>query len=202
MNLQAVLQKMGAVQETVTTLTADFVQRRTSPLLAEPSVSRGRFYFEAPDSVLWRYREPREMEVLIKDGVAITYRPEEKRAEKIEIGRMQRRVFRFLGASEPLETLRRYFSFTFRAPRDVGDYTLILTPETYQLRKRLSRVELVIDRDRYLPVAISYSDTGGDTTAYTFENITLNEPIPAATFSLDLPDDVDVVEVSGRSDEQ
>jgi len=199
--LAALLQRVAAAQAETSSLEAAFTQRRDSQLLAEPSVMSGRFYFRAPDRVRWEYETPRRMTVLIDAGVAITYRPDERRAERIEVGRVQRRLFRLMGAAEPLDALRSYFSFTLRDPGDGANYTLILRPSTNQLKKRIGEVVVEIDRLQFLPVAVSYSEPDGDTTAYTFADITRNQPLADEHFRLDLPPDVKVVELKLHSGE-
>jgi outer membrane lipoprotein carrier protein len=191
--LAALVQRVSQVQASLKTLTADFEQRRTSRLLAEPSVSHGKFYFEAPDTVRWDYTSPRPMTVLLAGGVATTYRPLEKRAERIEVGRAQRRVFRFLSAAEPLEKLMGYFSFTFRDPGPSGNYTLLLQPTAHQIKKRLRSVEIEIDRRSLLPVRVAYSEPDGDSTEYKFSAIEVNKLQRPGLFTLDLPPDVPVV---------
>lgn len=190
-----VLARVAEAQARVQTITARFEQVRESRLLAAPSRSRGVFYFVAPDSVRWEYQSPRPMQVVIADGVAITYRPGEKRAERMEIGRMQRRVFRFLGAAEPLDTLKRYFSFTFRDAGDDSAYQFVLDPGTVALKRRLKQVEVAVDRARFIPVAVSYVEADGDRTAYTFHDVELNRPVATELFALHLPGDVQVVEI-------
>jgi len=39
--------------------------------------------------------------------------PEEQRAERVAIGRMQRRIFHYMSVTEPLDELKDHFSFTF-----------------------------------------------------------------------------------------
>ena len=191
--LAALVQRVSQVQTSATTLTADFEQRKTSRLLVEPSVSRGKFNFKAPDSVRWDYAEPRQMTVLLTGGVAITYRPAEKRAERVEVGRAQRRVLRFVSAAEPLEKLREYFTFTLRDPGEPGDYTLLLKPTSRTIKKRLQSVEIEIDRHSFLPVRVAYTEADGDSTTYAFSNIERNRPQLSDLFSLSLPQDVTVV---------
>lgn len=193
--LNAVLERVSAAQTGVTTMTARFVQRKESRLLAEPSVSGGVFLFKAPDNVRWEYDPPRSMIVVLSGGVALTYRPDERRAERIEIGRMQRRVFGFLTATEPLDQLTRYFSVTLRDPGEKGNLLIILDPTSYQVKKRLSSVTVEIDRERYLPVAISYVERDGDSTSFAFADIQVDTPVADGLFSLALPDDVEVVEI-------
>lgn len=193
--LAALVQRVTRVQAATTTLQARFEQRKTSRLLAEPAVARGRFYYKNPDMVRWEYETPQPMTVVLAEGVAITYRPADKRAERMEVGRMQRRVFRFVGAAEPLDRLKQSFTFTFRDPGDDADYTLILSPTSHLIKKRLQRLEIEIDRVRMMPVGVSYVEADGDSTAYRFFDIVVNQPLDSGFFTLALPADVEVVEV-------
>ena len=199
--LAALVRRVSQVQTSLATLNADFEQTRTSHLLAAPSVSHGRFYFRAPDSVRWEYDAPREMIVLITGGVAITYRPAEKRAERIEVGRAQRRVFRFISAAEPLDKLMQHFTFVFHDPLGDGNYLLELRPAALMMKKRLRSVTIEIERATYLPIKVSYTETDGDSTAYSFSNVRLNQPQPPDLFTLTMPPDVQVVRIKLGSGE-
>jgi len=199
--LAALVRRVSQVQTSLATLNADFEQTRTSHLLAAPSVSHGRFYFRAPDSVRWEYDAPREMTVLITGGVAITYRPAEKRAERIEVGRAQRRVFRFISAAEPLDKLMQHFTFVFHDPLGDGNYLLELRPAALMMKKRLRSVTIEIERATYLPIKVSYTETDGDSTAYSFSNVRLNQPQPPDLFTLTMPPDVQVVQIKLGSGE-
>ena len=193
--LAALVPRVSQVQAGLTTLTANFEQRRTSRLLAEPSVSRGTFYFKAPDSIRWEYESPRPMTVLLSGGVALTYRPLEKRAERVEVGRAQRRVLRFLSAAEPLDKLKSYFSFTFRDAGGTSNYQLELRPTAHQIKKRLKMLEIEIDRQSLVPVAVAYTETDGDSTAYSFSNIEMNKAQGPDLYDLSLPPDVKIVQL-------
>lgn len=199
--LAALVRRVSQVQTSLATLNADFEQTRTSHLLAAPSVSHGRFYFRAPDSVRWEYDAPREMTVLITGGVAITYRPAEKRAERIEVGRAQRRVFRFISAAEPLDKLMQHFTFVFHDPLGDGNYLLELRPAALMMKKRLRSVTIEIERATYLPIKVSYTEADGDSTAYSFSNVRLNQPQPPDLFTLTMPPDVQVVQIKLGSGE-
>jgi outer membrane lipoprotein carrier protein len=199
--LAALVQRVSQVQSGIKTLTADFEQRRTSRLLASPSVNRGRFYYRAPQTVRWEYESPRAMTVLVVGGVATTYRPNEKRAERVEVGHSQRRIFHFLNAAEPLERLKQYFIFTFRDPGGDANYSLELRPTVHQIKKRVSSVTIEVDRTTMLPVVVGYTEPDGDSTTYAFSHIAINQPQQDDLFSLNLPPDVTVVHLKLGSGE-
>jgi len=197
----ALVQRVSQVQSGIRTLTADFEQRRTSRLLASPSVSHGHFYYRVPQSVRWEYESPRAMTVLVVGGVATTYRPAEKRAERVEVGRSQRRIFHFLSAAEPLERLKQYFIFTFRDPGGEGNYSFELRPTVHQIKKRVASVTIEVDRTSLLPVVVGYTEPDGDSTTYTFSHIVVNGPQQDDLFNLELPADVTVVHLKLGSGE-
>ena len=200
--LAAILKEVSSAQAEIHTLQANFEQRRVSRLLAEPSVSQGRLYVRVPDQVRWEYLSPRTMTVLIAGGYATTYRPDERRAERVAIGRMQRRVFHYMSVTEPLDELRDHFSFTFRDPVGTkSNYRLILKPTGPIVARRIAELSIEIDRREYLPVAFSYTEPDGDSTAYTFRDVVRNGEIAEAMFKLELPADVEVVELAVKRTE-
>ena len=53
---------------TVTSVRAEFVQEKHMEILARPLVSKGIFYFQAPNSLRWEYRSPVQSILLMHDG--------------------------------------------------------------------------------------------------------------------------------------
>lgn len=196
--LDAVLGQISAAQANIRTLSARFRQTKVSHLLKNPSISEGQFFFAAPDRVRWDYQHPNSFVVLITAKLMTFYRPAENLVEKVELGRNQRKVFAFLSAAEPVSSLTRHFSLTLRDPGGQENYVLILRPVTHYMKKRLREVTLVVDRQLFLPVKVSYSEADGDLTTYEFSEIVVNQELPQGFFSLDLPAGVRVVEVRVR----
>ena len=199
--LNALVARVSEAQRGTTTLSARFEQHRESHLLAEPAVAHGRFYYRAPDLVRWEYDVPRPMTVLVTGGTVVTYRPEERRAERVEVGRVQRRFLRFFSATQPLSDLREHFDFTLRDPGGDGRFELELRPTTPQIKRRLRSIRLEIDRERFFPVVVAYDEPDGDLTRYLFSEVIVNAPVDREVFSLELPADVEVVELRVRGDE-
>lgn len=199
--LEALISRVSEAQRGMNTLSARFEQLKDSRLLAEPAVSHGRFYFSAPEAVRWEYDSPRAMTVLVTGGAVLTYRPGERRAERVEVGRVQRRFLRFFSATQPLADLREHFDFTLRDPGGEGRYQLELRPTTPQIKRRLRAIHIEIDRFRFLPMVVAYDEPDGDTTRYIFSDVTVNGPVDQELFSLELPSDVEVVELRVRGGE-
>lgn len=199
--LEAVLGQIRAAQAKIHTLSAHFRQTKLSHLLKDPSISEGEFFFAAPDHLRWDYQHPNRFVVLITGKHMVTYRPAENLAEKVELGRNQRKVFAFLSAAQPLASLIQHFSLTLRDPGEQENFILVLRPVTHYIKKRLREVTLVVDRQRFLPVKIGYTEADGDLTTYEFSEIVINQELPSGFFSSDLPAGVRVVEFKLRGTE-
>ena len=184
--LDALVARVVASQQALHSMRADFVQVKKSALLLEDARSSGEFAYLAPDSVRWDYRGPDRMVVLIADGTVTTFYPNQARAEKLKISKRQRRFVRVLSGTLPLDDLTSDFTVTLVDGGGETPYLLKLQPVSALLKKRLSLVELKVDRRLFLPVAIEIREADGDSTSYEFDDLVINPEIDDSRFRLEL----------------
>ncbi|MCM2313899.1 MAG: outer membrane lipoprotein carrier protein LolA [Thermoanaerobaculia bacterium] len=190
--LDQVLKEVQKRQSAVKTLQADFTQQKTLALLAEPQRSSGTFAYEKPDKVRWNYAAPNPVMMLIADGRMTTFYPRLGRAETLEVGRFQDRIFKYMGAGNAIGELATWFNFRFSDRKGEPTWKLDLVPKTSQVAKRVKSITIWIDRSSYMTSKFEYVEADGDTTLYEFSSIRVNEPVPAAAFKLELPPTVKV----------
>lgn len=184
---------MRLEQETLQTLSADFVQSKESTMLLEPEEARGTFQYAAPDRVRWEYSAPNPISMVIEGERMTTWYRDIDQAERVDIGRQSQRILEYLGAGSSLDTLLEYFDVRLRMPEDRAlPLQLELTPRFERVAKRLREMSLWIDPELFLPVRLRYVEADGDVTAYEFSNFQLNQEIADDRFELDLPESVDV----------
>ncbi|MEM7050501.1 MAG: outer membrane lipoprotein carrier protein LolA [Acidobacteriota bacterium] len=191
--LEALIERIKGAQGDLETLEARFVQHQESALLLEPEESSGTFQFAAPDQVRWEYTDPTPISVVIDGKSMTTWYRDLGRAETLEVGRYSSQIFKYLGASGSMETLLDYFDVNVRFPSDGADpYALVMKPRYSRIAKKLESMTLWVDAEAYLPVRLRYVGADGDSTEYRFENLKINQGIPAERFELDLNEEVDV----------
>lgn len=189
--LDALFERVRVEQKALRSMEARFVQRKESELLVEPEESRGSFSYLAPDRVRWEFVSPNPMTVVIDDQRMTTWYRDLKRAEVLSVGRYSEQILQYLGASGTLETLLDYFRVQAAFPRDpAAPYRLSLDPRYPRIAKRIQSMDVWIDRERFVPVALRYVEPDGDVTEYRFSDIQINAEIPPERFELDLPSDV------------
>lgn len=197
--LDALVGRVVASQQALRSMRADFVQVKRSALLLEDARSSGEFSYRAPDSVRWDYRGPDRMVVLIADGTVTTYYPDQARAEQLKISKKQRRFVRVLSGTQPLDDLTSDFTVTLVDAGGETPYLLKLQPVSALLKKRLSLVELKVDRRLFLPVAVEIREADGDSTRYEFDHLVINPEIDDSRFRLELGADVRVVAIDASA---
>ena len=191
--IERLLRQIGAAQKKVETIEASFRQEKTSGLLAAPEVSVGSFIFSRPNRAVWRYESPKAIEMLVSDGWLTTWYPELNRAERIEVKRYEERIFRYLGATAgAIADLNAYFDFRLVDAKAKPYYTLILTPKSNRVARRVRRIEVRVDRESYLTTALEYVEGDGDRTRYDFSDIRVNGALSEQRLELSLPPSVQV----------
>lgn len=190
--LEALFERVKLEQEQLRSLEARFVQLKESEMFVQPETARGRFSFVAPDRVRWEYLEPNPMTVLIDEDTMTTWYRDLRRAEVMRVGRYSDQVLKYLGASGSLDALLDYFRVKVRFPDDSeAPYRMTLDPRYPRIAKRIEAMDVWIDRERFVPVRLRYTEPDGDSTELRFSDLEINADIPADRFDLDLPDDVE-----------
>ncbi len=192
MSLEQVIKEVQKKQATIKTLQAEFRQEKELALLSSKQSSKGTFAYAKPDKVRWNYLEPNPVTMLIAGGKLTTYYPKLGRAESLEVGRFQDRIFKYMGAGSAIDELATYFNFRFTDRKGEKTWKLELDPKTTQVARRVRNITIWIDKESYLTSKFEYVEGDGDTTRYEFENIRINAPVPPDTFELNLPSEIKV----------
>ena len=191
--LTALVDRMRIEHQRLESLQANFVQRKESLLLLEPSQAQGVFSYAAPDRVRWEYLSPDPITLLITQDQMVTWYRDLQRADTADVSDQSRRVLDYLSASTSIDRLMKYFKVSLRIPGDPSlPLRLEMTPLYTRVARRVRELEIWIDGTHYLPIKLRYVEGDGDVTEYEFTDLRVNEELPAGRFQLDIPDDVEV----------
>lgn len=193
---ETLLERIRIEQDQLTSLRANFEQTKSSHLLAQAQSSEGTLSFRKPDRVRWEYASPDPMVIIVAGETMLTWFKTLGRADQMGIGRYSEQVFRFMGATAPLDSLTEYFTVQARFPEDASKpYELTLEPRYRRIAKKLAKMTIAIDPVSFVPVRLEYVEADGDTTAYVLRDIERNVTLDDQLFDLTLPPDVVVRKV-------
>jgi len=177
-------------------LTADFVEEKTTHLLTKPLSSEGTISFQAPNKFR-REVKGGSPSTTVTDGVKLwIYYPAFKEAELYTLG--QRQVFddsiAALTAGLNFQNVEKFYTFT--AAREAAGYRLALTPRTGGLRRMVKELAVFVDADGKI-LRTEATLPKGDRVVTSYKN-QRPTPLPASTFEFTPPTDAHVSQPLGK----
>ena len=188
------LEAVDEAMSKVTDLRAKFEQRKHTPLLKKPLVSKGTVVTKG-ERVRWDTAEPRESTLLVGDGKVRLFYPADKLVEEYPAGE----GFKDLagGPLPRLAVLKQRFEITPMTPKELGVadapsrlLALRLTPRTEELRNHVASVQVLIDEATPAAIKVVIVDPEGETTEILFSDVKPNVGVSDADVALKLPDGV------------
>jgi outer membrane lipoprotein-sorting protein len=192
--LDEVLASFDEAQEAIHTLSASFVQTTTNPMLKDAIHAEGRFYMTKPDAIRWEYDTPEEMSFVIASDHYTGYFPSRGRAEKKNVQRYSKKIFRYFGMGQQSADLVKTYDLSLAEPQgeSAGYHVLILEPKKRRARKRVDQVRFWLDRTSFLPMKVEYLAADGSTRVVEFTRVDVNPDLAAGLYSVEIPADVTV----------
>ena len=168
--------------ENINTISAEFIQTKNLEILKEPLLSRGRFFYQAPDSIRWEYISPiRTLTLMQGDKLQRfvwsqnSWRSDANpsaQAMQAVLGKMQLWLQgKFQGGSEFTATLLD------------GPNTLIQLKAGEAMRAYVEEIVMTLGHKPGVIKRIDIKEYGRSSTSIEFHDLKLNMPIDSKVFS-------------------
>lgn len=188
-----VLTSAAAAYKKLQSSRADFVLRRTNPLLGSTTTSRGRLYQKRPDRFLMKFAEPAG-DIIVSDGRYFwIYYPSADARQVLRAPASQGAGGVDLQAQFLGDPMRR-FSNTFHGIEPVNGrkaYVYTLTPRN---RTDYKSLKVWIDTRDYLARRFILTENNGVVQDFTLSNLALNPALEAGLFRFTPPANARIVE--------
>lgn len=190
------LEAVDDAMSKVTDLRANFEQRKRTPLLKKPMVSKGTVVTKG-ERVRWDTAEPRESSLVVGDGKVCLFYPADRLVEEYPAGE----GFKDLaGCPLPrLAVLNQRFDIVAIPAQELGvcdpESTLLairLTPRGEDLQKHVESVRVLIDEATPAVIKVVITSAEGETTEILFSEVKTNFGVSDADVDLELPEGVRV----------
>ncbi len=165
---------------TITSVRAEFVQEKHMDILARPLVSKGIFYFQAPNSLRWEYRSPVQSILLMHDGR--TKRYIRRNGAIIEDAGAQLQAMQFV-----LQDIAQWLNGRFEENPAFSaslepDRKIVLRPKEKSLAAMIQRIELILSDRPGIIAAVMIYEGENSYTRFEFKNTVLNQPLQDSIF--------------------
>ncbi len=165
---------------TIRTIKADFVQEKHLSILSRPFISKGVFYYQAPDSLRWEYTSPvRSILLMHKGGIR---RYTETTKGLIEESRMDPKGMQII-LQEIALWLGGHFSDdpAFDAALKDGR-RIVLTPKEKGLSKMIEHIDLMLSDTPGIIKSVEIYEGPDSYTRLEFLNAKINKELEEALF--------------------
>ena len=166
----------------ISTISADFVQKKFMKILSKPLVSEGNFYFTAPDSIRWEYRQPIKSVVISDKGNTKRYIASGGKMVEDKTGGAQ-------AMKIVLDEVAGWMSgkFTsnpsFTATLKEGSNTQItLTPVGKSMAGMIEKIEITVARKDASIKSVRIVESATAETRIDFQHVVINQEIQPSVF--------------------
>ena len=174
------LQELQSAAKTVSSVRGDFVQEKHMKILARPFVSRGRFLFQAPDSLRWEYDQPVQSILLLHNGKTRRFVRQDGRLTEDASAGLQ---FMQVVVQEITRWLNGRFedNDAFAATLE-PDARIVMTPRDDTVARLVARIEIVLADQPGVIESVTIYESEDSFTRLRFQKVTLNEQLDVSAF--------------------
>jgi outer membrane lipoprotein-sorting protein len=166
----------------ISTISADFVQKKFMKILSKPLVSEGKFYYTAPDSIRWEYSKPIKSVVISDKGNTKRYIASGGKMVEDKTGGAQ-------AMKIVLDEVAGWMSgkFTsnpsFTATLKEGSNTQItLTPVGESMAGMIEKIEITVSRKDASIKSVRIVESATAETRIDFQHVVINQEIQPSVF--------------------
>ncbi len=167
----------------VSSISADFTQTKHMKILTKPLISKGRFYFQAPDSVRWEYAAPVKSILLMSRHGIKRYTQgsrglvEDGSASTASMQVVLKEISRW---SSGRFTENEFFAATIQRGKEPK---IVLIPKEKGMSEMISRIAITLSSDRPgLLKSVKIEEGVGNYTFFVFSNVQMNDKISESLF--------------------
>jgi outer membrane lipoprotein-sorting protein len=174
-------QKMIEQSKKINTLQCDFVQEKTSTLVAEKAVAKGILRYQSPAMLRWEYTGPVPSMLILNRKNAVLFDKNGKRQGNTNALKQLGDIIISMINGDGLRQNKQFSTAVFESEKD---FIVVLTPIQKRLKDYYKSIELKLDRSTFLASEIVMNEKSGDKTVIILNNTELNEEIDINKFAV------------------
>lgn len=177
----ALVGKIEKAHKQLTSLSAQFTQEKSSALLTEKVVQKGKMYYRSPKQLRWEYTSPKAMSVIFTNGKVLlkTAKGTTSNPNKMlnEMGSLIISTINGSFLTDNTNFKARYFNNS-KTPI----YTVELTPINKRINAYYSKIVITLDSKTLLATKVEMHEVNGDVTTVTFSDKKTNTTLSDSLF--------------------
>jgi outer membrane lipoprotein-sorting protein len=191
LDLPQILSRMNDSAKHLKTISADLELTTVTVLVNDRSTESGRMFFRNPKSpeILIDFKNPDQKVILFKKDKAEFYLPKINQIQEYDLSQHASLVQQFLllGFGTDAKALEKIYEIKYLKEEQLGGDTtalLELTPLKESVAAQITKVQLWISEESWLPVQQKFFRVGGDYSIAHYSSVKVNRYIPSSVFQI------------------
>src|SRR6516165_8926956 len=187
-----ILSRMNDSAKHLQSLTSNLEYTTVTVLVDDKSTQYGELFFrkDKKTEILIKFDKPDPKVILFRRNKAEVYNPKINQIQEYDMESRSELVQQFLllGFGTEVAELKKSYSLKFEGEEEIQDETAAiveLTPLGKDITGQLSKIELWISEDSWLPVQQKFFQPGGDYLVASYTGTKVNRDIASSTFQID-----------------
>lgn len=193
--LPEVMSHLNETAKRLKTLSADLEYTKVTVVVDDKSTERGRLFYKKGKSpeVLIDFKEPDPKTILMRRNRAEMYLPKINEIQEYDLEKHAELVQQFLllGFGTDSAELEAAYTVKLTGEENInGDMTSVLelTPRKESVAAQLSKVQLWISEESWLPVQQKFVEPSGDYLLTRYTKVEVNRLLPSSSFEIQAAD--------------
>jgi outer membrane lipoprotein-sorting protein len=173
--------KLNQKNQTITTLTCDFVQEKSLSFMAQKVISKGTMKYKKPDMMKLEYTTPFQYIMALYKGKVII----KDNGKVSKYDSKSNKVFKYvndlmINAVQGNVADSKEFSIVYK--ENSKTYLMEMTPVEATMKEYVSKVLVTVSKTDYGVLKVEMTEKSGDYTLITFVNRVYNTPLKDEEF--------------------
>ncbi len=193
-DLAEILSRMNDTAKHLKTVSANLEYTKVTVLVNDKSTDSGQLFFHKSKTpeILIKFEKPVAKTILFKKNRAEIYMPKTNQIQEYDLGQHSGLVQQFflLGFGTETGELKKSYDLKYLNEEDLeGDTTAVLqlTPRRGSVESQLSRIDLWVSEESWIPVQQKFYELDGDYSIARYKAVKVNRHIPPSTFYIEAP---------------
>lgn len=202
-DLTEILSHMDRAARGLRTISANLEYTKVTVLVDDKLVQSGQLLYRKGNNtdILIDFKKPEPRTIAFRKNRGEIYNPKIKQIEEYNLEGKSGMVEQFLLLGFGAETgrIKEDYDLKFLKEEDLqGDITVVLelTPRSDTTRAQITRIQLWVSEESWLPAQQKFFQPGGDYLMARYTNVKVNRPLSSASFNIRAPGDVKRVKMN------
>lgn len=177
----ALIASIDKAHKQMTSLSANFVQEKSSSMFTEKVIQKGKISYKSPKQLRWEYTSPKAMAIIFNNGKVLL---KNEKGTSTNSNKMLSEMGNMIMNTINGNMLKDNTNFTAKYYKNSksGDYIVVMTPTNKKIKTYYKNISITLNSKTFLADKVTLNEANGDATTITFSDKKTNTTLSDTLF--------------------